>query len=97
MHVKCSGDSIEKERIFKIFLNLVHLVIYVTNIINMKLKAGLNVLFLRSKEGRDSNYTTREVFIRNPIYQKRTIISEKKNISCIKITKQLNRIDFDLT
>lgn len=84
MHVRCSGDSIEKERIFKIFLNLVHLVIYVTNIINMKLKAGLNVLFLRSKDGRDSNYTTREVFVRNPIYQKRTIISEKKKFLALK-------------
>ena len=46
----------------------------------------------------NGKYMTHEVCIRNPRNPKREpSFLEKKNISCIKISKQLYKIDFNLT
>ena len=48
-------------------------------------------------DGYYSKYMTHEVYIRNSSNPKRELSFLEKIISCIKISKQLYKVDFNLT
>ena len=60
-------------------------------------KWGSPCSFLCNLDGYYGKYMTLKVYIRNPSNPKRELSSLEKIISCIKISKQLYKIDFNLT
>ena len=53
------------------------------------------LVFLCNLDGCYGKYMTHEVYIRNPSNPKRELSFLEKIISCIKISKQLYKIDFN--